>query len=168
MCAVGIGAPRFELGTPCAQGRCATRLRYAPTETRRQDNIGHPRRGVKSVLRVDRVLDRRLAFPRARRPRARKRSAEAVETSQPVHLNAGTPPKAGHLRGGKTGSINASPWRGDSDRALIETRKRGEGGIAPPQANRHSEGVPDPETTAFAERFSTVLPGQPPQLTPPD
>jgi hypothetical protein len=33
--AVGIGAPRFELGTPCAQGRCATRLRYAPTETRR-------------------------------------------------------------------------------------------------------------------------------------
>ena len=27
-----IGAPRFELGTPCAQGRCATRLRYAPTE----------------------------------------------------------------------------------------------------------------------------------------
>lgn len=26
-----IGAPRFELGTPCAQGRCATRLRYAPT-----------------------------------------------------------------------------------------------------------------------------------------
>src|SRR5688500_18808574 len=30
--AVGIGAPRFELGTPCAQGRCATRLRYAPTE----------------------------------------------------------------------------------------------------------------------------------------
>ena len=27
-----IGAPRFELGTPCAQGRCATRLRYAPTK----------------------------------------------------------------------------------------------------------------------------------------
>ena len=25
-----VGAPRFELGTPCAQGRCATRLRYAP------------------------------------------------------------------------------------------------------------------------------------------
>src|SRR5262249_13169062 len=29
-----VGAPRFELGTPCAQGRCATRLRYAPTCTR--------------------------------------------------------------------------------------------------------------------------------------
>ena len=26
-----VGARRFELLTPCAQGRCATRLRYAPT-----------------------------------------------------------------------------------------------------------------------------------------
>ena len=26
-----VGAGRFELPTPCAQGRCATRLRYAPT-----------------------------------------------------------------------------------------------------------------------------------------
>jgi hypothetical protein len=25
-----VGAPRFELGTSCAQGRRATRLRYAP------------------------------------------------------------------------------------------------------------------------------------------
>jgi hypothetical protein len=25
-----VGAARFELATPCAQGRCATRLRYAP------------------------------------------------------------------------------------------------------------------------------------------
>ena len=29
-----VGAPRFELGTSCAQGRRATRLRYAPTSTR--------------------------------------------------------------------------------------------------------------------------------------
>ena len=28
-----VGAPRFELGTSCAQGRRATRLRYAPTCT---------------------------------------------------------------------------------------------------------------------------------------
>ena len=28
-----VGAARFELTTPCAQGRCATRLRYAPTFT---------------------------------------------------------------------------------------------------------------------------------------
>src|ERR1035438_1432458 len=26
-----VGAVRFELTAPCAQGRCATRLRYAPT-----------------------------------------------------------------------------------------------------------------------------------------
>ena len=29
--AILVGAPRFELGTSCAQGRRATRLRYAPT-----------------------------------------------------------------------------------------------------------------------------------------
>src|SRR5579883_1792929 len=28
-----VGAGRFERPTPCAQGRCATRLRYAPTCT---------------------------------------------------------------------------------------------------------------------------------------
>jgi hypothetical protein len=28
-----VGARRFELPTPCAQGRCATRLRYAPSLT---------------------------------------------------------------------------------------------------------------------------------------
>jgi hypothetical protein len=27
-----VGAIGFEPTTPCAQGRCATRLRYAPTE----------------------------------------------------------------------------------------------------------------------------------------
>src|SRR5579864_1862005 len=26
-----VGAGRFERPTPCAQGKCATRLRYAPT-----------------------------------------------------------------------------------------------------------------------------------------
>ena len=30
-----VGAARFELTTPCAQGRCATRLRYAPISTRK-------------------------------------------------------------------------------------------------------------------------------------
>src|SRR5580658_10418088 len=29
-----VGAVRFELTTPCAQGRCATGLRYAPTRNR--------------------------------------------------------------------------------------------------------------------------------------
>src|SRR6185369_5211628 len=27
-----VGARRFELPTPCSRSRCATRLRYAPTE----------------------------------------------------------------------------------------------------------------------------------------
>src|ERR1700751_5841430 len=27
-----VGAPRFELGTPCTPCKCATRLRHAPTE----------------------------------------------------------------------------------------------------------------------------------------
>src|ERR1700704_1055535 len=30
-----VGATGFEPATPCAQGRCATRLRYAPTLLRR-------------------------------------------------------------------------------------------------------------------------------------
>jgi hypothetical protein len=28
-----VGATGFEPATPCAQGRCATRLRYAPIQT---------------------------------------------------------------------------------------------------------------------------------------
>ena len=31
-----IGAPRFELGTPCSQSRCATRLRHAPPKRERR------------------------------------------------------------------------------------------------------------------------------------
>src|SRR5436305_8570742 len=32
-----VGARGFEPPTPCAQGRCATRLRYAPTENDTDD-----------------------------------------------------------------------------------------------------------------------------------
>ena len=31
-----VGVARFELTTPCAQGRCATRLRYTPTRCAEQ------------------------------------------------------------------------------------------------------------------------------------
>ena len=34
-----VGAPRFELGTSCAQGRRATRLRYAPTVLNIHSNV---------------------------------------------------------------------------------------------------------------------------------
>ena len=33
-----VGARGFEPPTPCAQGRCATRLRYAPTKTVRRES----------------------------------------------------------------------------------------------------------------------------------
>src|SRR5262249_34970297 len=37
-----VGATGFEPATPCAQGRCATRLRYAPTRlSYRQSQIGN-------------------------------------------------------------------------------------------------------------------------------
>jgi hypothetical protein len=35
-----VGATGFEPATPCAQGRCATRLRYAPTEAILRQTIG--------------------------------------------------------------------------------------------------------------------------------
>src|ERR1044071_4806493 len=40
-----VGATGFEPATPCAQGRCATRLRYAPTLNRRSilRYVLHPR-----------------------------------------------------------------------------------------------------------------------------
>ena len=38
-----VGAARFELTTPCAQGRCATRLRYAPTILCSSDSRPLPR-----------------------------------------------------------------------------------------------------------------------------
>ena len=42
-----VGAARFELTTTCAQGKCATRLRYAPNPKENHPAvrcaIGHPR-----------------------------------------------------------------------------------------------------------------------------
>ena len=39
-----VGARRFELPTPCAQGRCATRLRYAPSF-----DLGHSTQGLREI-----------------------------------------------------------------------------------------------------------------------
>src|SRR5207248_9869022 len=38
-----VGAGRFERPTPCAQGRCATRLRYAPTLYEFDSKLPFPR-----------------------------------------------------------------------------------------------------------------------------
>ena len=46
----GIGATGFEPATPCAQGRCATRLRYAPT----RDALSHAIPRGRSALAHDR------------------------------------------------------------------------------------------------------------------
>ncbi len=35
-----VGATGFEPATPCAQGRCATRLRYAPSNDRSHSTRG--------------------------------------------------------------------------------------------------------------------------------
>ncbi len=44
-----VGAGRFERPTPCAQGRCATRLRYAPTGVALFILKHFSRRGVKRL-----------------------------------------------------------------------------------------------------------------------
>ena len=51
-----VGARRFELPTPCSRSRCATRLRYAPTEILcsgskgfcQQENLPEPSSGNRS------------------------------------------------------------------------------------------------------------------------
>jgi hypothetical protein len=55
-----VGAARFELTTPCAQGRCATRLRYAPTSAGLfildHFPFRHPLRKPLSALKLTRTL----------------------------------------------------------------------------------------------------------------
>src|SRR3954470_22927199 len=48
-----VGATRFELATPCTPCRCATRLRYAPTELEIIAGIGSSSRRLGPGLRRD-------------------------------------------------------------------------------------------------------------------
>src|SRR5687768_13156089 len=50
-----VGAARFELTTPCAQGRCATRLRYAPMSRGNNRPLGPANRPY-TVLAAGRKL----------------------------------------------------------------------------------------------------------------
>ena len=51
-----VGATGFEPATPCAQGRCATRLRYAPTT-----RLSHtPRRCTIDPMSFERLAELRL------------------------------------------------------------------------------------------------------------
>ena len=58
-----VGAPRFELGTPCAQGRCATRLRYAPSEAPKRQQSVRSGRGSKQAAQSKRASRREALAP---------------------------------------------------------------------------------------------------------
>ena len=64
-----VGATGFEPATPCAQGRCATRLRYAPTfflyhegeigdKNNMRNNMGmrNSERGISTTHREEELL----------------------------------------------------------------------------------------------------------------
>jgi hypothetical protein len=59
-----VGATGFEPATPCAQGRCATRLRYAPTRENPDYPIDEPRgrerlyRGLRLSVKLSTIEDR--------------------------------------------------------------------------------------------------------------
>src|SRR5579871_1342032 len=57
-----VGATGFEPATPCAQGRCATRLRYAPTPRSYRTAASRARR---TFRRTARVLDAPIRAERA-------------------------------------------------------------------------------------------------------
>src|ERR1700751_3061421 len=72
-----VGAAGFEPAAPCAQGRCATRLRYAPT--RRLSHTPRPMYDRPNALRTPRRTappagDRRGV---ARRPAQSRRAARS-------------------------------------------------------------------------------------------
>src|SRR3954453_2960505 len=54
----GVGARGFEPPTSCAQGRRATRLRYAPREATAGGNSIFPRRASGSALAASESLER--------------------------------------------------------------------------------------------------------------
>ena len=68
-----VGATGFEPATPCAQGRCATRLRYAPT---REPALSHD--GIATRAPLPFRGGPRLVRTRSRwwRPRLRRRHGE--------------------------------------------------------------------------------------------
>ena len=69
-----VGAEGFEPPTLCSQSRCATRLRYAPTE------ISEGRQRPRSERLMVRLYRRRMALPEARTGGARVHLGEgAVE-----------------------------------------------------------------------------------------
>jgi hypothetical protein len=97
-----VGAARFELATPCAQGRCATRLRYAPTTSFilkhpnvisfRKAGALHPRERPHQKRRIRRCCDS-LSSPARRNAKTSGRNspsltfAEAPFSRFPIHMS---------------------------------------------------------------------------------
>src|SRR3989454_3310691 len=65
-----VGATGFEPATPCAQGRCATRLRHAPKVLNDTGRPGQRQRGAWTALAASRslALAGRRNAPRGRKP----------------------------------------------------------------------------------------------------
>src|SRR5438552_8096248 len=95
-----VGAGRFERPTPCAQGRCATRLRYAPTfdaslilnHWRNFRYWGRPNR-VKMV--PTRVETRRQRIGIQDAPKRKRRSGSAADNFDLVEEYLGEQRKLG-------------------------------------------------------------------------
>jgi len=58
-----VGAIGFEPTTPCAQGRCATRLRYAPTPWNEKKGLSDYSRPPTSIRRIAGTPSRFPTFP---------------------------------------------------------------------------------------------------------
>ena len=123
-----VGATGFEPATPCAQGRCATRLRYAPTreDPRLSHTCHQPQRQIPprptprqpariptdAVIPRPRHRSRRRRGPEARPARAQPRPLETEDQSWA--LPNSTPPAEGARSCGEReaqGELSASGSR---------------------------------------------------------
>src|SRR5436190_513336 len=83
-----VGATRFELATPCTPCRCATRLRYAPTES---EIIAQPRELLRNRPHAIHGAQYRPGLAERPEPLAvhvRDRGAAVDARERGVHLDA--------------------------------------------------------------------------------
>ena len=95
-----VGATGFEPATPCAQGRCATRLRYAPT-------LRRPRQWRRPHLQIlAQPALRPMRRPGERAKRTRAWAQTYLRTNLPGHI----PNNCRPCRGGRrVRAITSSP-----------------------------------------------------------
>jgi hypothetical protein len=93
-----VGAPRFELGTPCTPCKCATRLRHAPTRLFFLMRTRHAWRGEGAAQKPNdtAILGEGCGFsaagsssdPRAQRAPASRSADSARRRCAPLHPSA--------------------------------------------------------------------------------